>query len=209
VPEPSHLAILAEIPYLHEIVPAGRQPPPVDGERQHMDSSGRPEPSYDLAGVDIPDADEPAATSHDGKQVGAAVEGEGQDPVAAHPDRPPETSSAAAVQFPNPGGAGQAADYRLRKTEGLERLRPPVGMPGLRDGHDDPIIGPKALRPRPKPDHRGAANRQHGSALSILHRQAPRQPGYSTLPGFMTPVGSSARLIARITSVASPSSLTK
>src|ERR687896_42383 len=82
-------------------------PPPVNCERQHMDSSGRPEPSYDLAGVDIPDADEPAATSHDGKQVGAAVEGEGQDPVAAHPDRPPETSSAAAVQFPNPGGAGQ------------------------------------------------------------------------------------------------------
>ena len=33
--------------------------------------------------------------------------------------------------------------------------------------------------------------------------------GYSTLPGFMTPVGSSARLIARITSVASPSSLTR
>ena len=32
--------------------------------------------------------------------------------------------------------------------------------------------------------------------------------GYSTLPGFMTPVGSSARLIARITSVASPISLT-
>jgi hypothetical protein len=35
------------------------------------------------------------------------------------------------------------------------------------------------------------------------------KPGYSTLPGFMTPVGSNARLIARITSVASPSSLTR
>jgi hypothetical protein len=34
-------------------------------------------------------------------------------------------------------------------------------------------------------------------------------PAYSILPGFMTPVGSSARLIARITSVASPSSLTR
>jgi hypothetical protein len=50
---------------------------------------------------------------------------------------------------------------------------------------------------------------RHRQALSIPHRQAPRQPGYSTLPGFMTPVGSSARLIARITSVASPSSLTR
>lgn len=36
-----------------------------------------------------------------------------------------------------------------------------------------------------------------------------RRPGYSTLPGFMMPVGSSARLIARITSVASPSSLAR
>jgi hypothetical protein len=35
------------------------------------------------------------------------------------------------------------------------------------------------------------------------------RPGYSTLPGFITPVGSSVRLIARITSVASPSSLTR
>jgi hypothetical protein len=35
------------------------------------------------------------------------------------------------------------------------------------------------------------------------------KPGYSILPGFMTPVGSNARLIARITSVASPSSLSR
>ena len=45
------------------------------------------------------------------------------------------------------------------------------------------------------------------------HELAVAEPvnrrGYSTLPGFMTPVGSSARLIARITSVASPSSLTR
>jgi hypothetical protein len=35
------------------------------------------------------------------------------------------------------------------------------------------------------------------------------KPGYSILPGFMTPVGSSARLIARITSVAWPISLSR
>jgi hypothetical protein len=47
----------------------------------------------------------------------------------------------------------------------------------------------------------------------ILYELAVAEPvnrrGYSTLPGFMTPVGSSARLIARITSVASPTSLTR
>lgn len=42
-----------------------------------------------------------------------------------------------------------------------------------------------------------------------VHAAGVNRRGYSTLPGFMTPVGSSARLIARITSVASPSSLTR
>ena len=47
------------------------------------------------------------------------------------------------------------------------------------------------------------------ATMSWRLREPVNRRGYSTLPGFMTPVGSSARLIARITSVASPSSLTR
>jgi hypothetical protein len=73
------------------------------------------------------------------------------------------------------------------------------------------------LNARAAPGYGDAHDHDHASDdasapiafLSNPHRQARRQPGYSTLPGFMTPVGSSTRLIARITSVASPSSLTR
>ena len=84
----------------------------------------------------------------------------------------------------------------------------------LRHGRLGLLLNRRAAGSRPPDMKHQIRNLVPSGALAdgaILEpqRQARRQPGYSTLPGFMTPVGSSARLIARITSVASPSSLTR
>ncbi len=86
-------------------------------------------------------------------------------------------------------------DLDLGDAEDLVGL---VGLPqGLAQGRDEQVAAVPASR-------RSPAAAAPGTAREPVNRR-----GYSTLPGFMTPVGSSARLIARITSVASPSSLTR